>query len=98
MHGCNRVARKDFGRNAPGDSETAGDIRGRLGQRKRANFPAKRNPLLELTKSRLIQPVGEFGLANQEHIEQLVRRCLDIAEEPYFLEQLRRQTLSFIEE
>ena len=83
---------------AAGDPNAAGDVRGRLGKVQRPQLAAKRDALLQLAQRRFVQPVGQLRLPGQDHVQQLRRRRLDVAEQPDLLEQLVRDALRLVED
>jgi len=80
----------------PGDPHAADDVGGRLLDAERRELAAQRDALLELPQRRLVEPIGQLGLAGEDDGEQFLRGRLDVGQQPDFLEQLQRQTLRFV--
>ena len=59
----------------------------------RLEAATKRDPLLQLTQSRVIEPLRKFRLPRQHQGQQLRRRRLDIREEPDLLDHYQAEVI-----
>ena len=76
--------------------DPAGDVGGRVCQLERRQFAPQRDPLLQLAKLRLLQPLGQLRLASQHQGKELFLWRFDVGEQPHFFEQRRAQALCFV--
>ncbi len=98
VDGHHRLLGEDVADDAAGDAQAAGDVGGGFLQVERRQLRPQRDALLQLAQRLLVEAIGELGLADQDQVEQLDRRRLDVGEEPHFLEQLVGEALRLVDD
>src|SRR5262245_52818580 len=93
-----RLARERLSRDTACRADPAGDVRKRLPQGERPKLASQRDPLLELSQRRFVQPPGDLGLAGNDERQQLLLAGLDVGEQPNLLEQLVREALGLVDD
>ena len=83
---------------ASGMANAASDVRRRFFARQRPQRAAQRDALFQLAQRRLVQPIGQLGLAREHEGQQFFGVGLDVCEQPNLLEELVRETLRFVDD
>ena len=74
------------------------DVRARLPFGERAQVVPGGHPLGELAQLLARQESGELGLADQDDLEELLARRLEVRQQPNLLEHLRSQALGLVDD
>src|SRR5690606_23589523 len=80
------------------DAQPVADVRRRFGAAQRLEVIAARDALRDLTHLRALEQVAELRLTDQDDLQQLLRRRLEIRQEPHLLEELGAQRLRFVDD
>ena len=64
----------------------------------RRQLGAQDDPLLELAQRRVVQALRQLRLADEDDVDQLGRRRLEVRQEPDLLEQLVREALRLVDD
>ena len=97
MHGAQRPGREDRSLRA-GHFQAAPNVLRGLRGRERPEVVARRDALRELAQIRLREQTGELGLPDQEDLEQLLFRGLEIGEQAHLLEHLVREPVRLVDD
>jgi hypothetical protein len=80
------------------DVETVAHVGRRLARRERPHVPAQRDPLVQLHQLGVQQQRAELRLPHEHHAEQLLRRRLEVREQPELLEHVDRERLRLVDD
>jgi hypothetical protein len=78
------------------DPQAVPHVLGTLRCRERCQTPTYADALAQLTQSRRLEHHVEFGLSEQDDLDQLARLGLEVGEQPDLLQRLRRERLGFV--
>ena len=81
-----------------GDGQAMTHVGARLVGAQRIELPAYADPLTELTQAALVELAIEFGLTEQQDLDQLVATGLEIREESNLFERVLGEGLRFIDD
>ena len=98
MHFAQRRAGENFAGRGARDLQPMIHIRGRFGARQRVEVIAAGDALGELAQLDARQHFAQLGLTDQDDLQQLLRRGLEVREQPHLLERFRRQVLRLIDD
>ena len=73
-------------------------IRGGLGARQRGEVIAAGNALSELAQLDAREHFAQLGLADQDDLQQLLRRRLQVREQPHLLQRFGREVLRLVDD
>ena len=74
------------------------DVRRRFGARQRLEVIAPGDALRELPQFDALEHVAQFGLADQDDLQELLRGGFEIRQQADLLERFRRQVLCFVDD
>ena len=92
-----RARRERLGGRA-GHAHAVLDVPGALVARERAQVIAAGDALRELAQVRLLEQRAQFFLADQDDLQQLGRRRLEVREQAHLFERLRTEVLRFVDD
>ena len=95
MHFAQRAGRECFGRGAC-HSHAVLHVASGLVARQRTQVVATRDALRELAQVRLLEQRPQFFLADEDDLQQLGRRGLEVREQAHLLERLETQVLRLV--
>src|SRR5690606_21924536 len=81
-----------------GYPQSVRDIRGSLRFRERIQVVAAGNALRQLPQLGPVQQLAQFGLPDQDDLQQLLRGGLQVRQQPQLLQRVRRQVLRFVDD
>src|SRR6185436_13387980 len=91
------LQREHLRRHPACSTDAAGDIRRCVTQFERQEITSERDPLLQLPKVGVLQPVGQLRLTGEHERQKFFRWRLDVREQPNLLEELSAQALRLVD-
>ena len=82
----------------PRDLQTMAHVRPRLAARERSQVVPRGDPLRQLTQRRTLHQVGQLRLRDEDDLQQLVTRSLDVGQQAQLFQHFHAQVLRLVDD